>query len=144
MTPASRAAFGDELALVNAMLNGTCAVLLVAGRVAIARRLVKVHRGLMLAAVAVSCLFLTSYLTRVALTGTHKDPHTGAVHAVYLAVLFSHMILAMVVVPLVLRAVYLALRARFLEHARLARVTFPVWLYVSVTGVVVYLMLYVA
>ena len=134
---------GDTLAGVNATLNGTCAVLLLSGRVAIARRRVRTHRAFMVAAFVASCVFLVSYLTRVALTGTHKDPHTGLVHVTYLFVLFTHMTLAMVVVPLVLRSLWLAYKARFAAHARIARLTFPVWLYVSVTGVVVYLMLYV-
>jgi len=79
----------------------------------------------------------------VVLTGTHRYPGSGLAKAIYLAVLVSHMILATAVVPLVLRTLYLALSKRdFPSHARIARVTFPVWLYVSVTGVVVYLMLY--
>jgi putative membrane protein len=138
-----RESVGDTLAMVNAILNGTCAMLLVAGRFAVWRKKVVLHRALMLSAFATSCLFLTSYLTRVALTGTHRDPHTGAFHLAYLAVLFSHMILAMCVVPLVLVSVALGLRGRFERHRRVARLTFPVWLYVSVTGVAVYLMLYV-
>ncbi len=137
-----RAALGDALALVNAVLNGTAAVLLLSGRVAIARRRAKVHRGLMLAAFCVSALFLCSYLTRVALTGTHVDPHHGWVHWTYLAVLGTHMTLAMLVVPLVLTALHAAWRKRFERHRKVARWTFPIWLYVSVTGVVVYLMLY--
>jgi putative membrane protein len=133
---------GEHLALLNAILNATSAVLLVLGRVAIANKRTKVHRGLMLAALTTSATFLVSYLTRVALTGTHVDPHHGAVHVIYLTVLVTHMILAMAVVPMVLTAVWLAYKARFEKHRRLARVTFPVWLYVSVTGVVVYVMLY--
>jgi uncharacterized membrane protein YozB (DUF420 family) len=139
----TRADLGDTLALVNALLNGTSAVCILAGRVAIALRKRRVHRGLMLGAFAASCVFLASYLTRVALTGTHVDPHRGWVHYTYLAVLFSHMTLAVAVVPLVMRTLWLAHKARFDRHRRIARVTFPVWLYVSVTGVVVYVMLYV-
>jgi putative membrane protein len=117
--------------------------LIIAGRVAIAAKKAKVHRTLMVSALASSALFLTSYLTRVGLTGTHVDPHKGWVHWTYLAVLGTHMLLAIAVVPMVLRAVWLAYKKRFEAHRRLARVTFPVWLYVSVTGVVVYVMLYV-
>ncbi len=138
----TRGEWGDTLALVNAVLNGTSALFILAGRVAVARRQVKLHRGLMLSAFVASTAFLVSYLTRVALTGTHRDPHGGWVHVVYLAVLLSHMTLAMAVVPLVLRTLWLAHRERFAEHRKIARVTFPVWLYVSVTGVVVYVMLY--
>jgi putative membrane protein len=96
----------------------------------------------MLTAVAASALFLVSYLTRVALTGTHRFAGQGAAKVVYLSILFSHMTLAALVVPLVLRLLYLVMKRRFRDHARLARWTFPVWAYVSVTGLVVYLLLY--
>jgi uncharacterized membrane protein YozB (DUF420 family) len=138
----TRGELGDTLALVNACLNGTSAVFLLAGRWAIARGYRTRHRNYMLAAFGTSALFLTTYLTRVALTGTHKDPHVGFVHGLYLAILGTHMVLAIAVVPLVLRALYLAYKQRFDAHRRVARVTFPVWLYVSVTGVLVYVILY--
>ena len=138
----TRADLGDALALVNAILNGTAATLLLAGRVAIAKRRRDVHRALMLTAFAVSALFLCTYLTRVALTGTHVDPHHGWVHVTYLIVLMTHMTLAMLLVPLVVTTLYFALRDRFARHRAIARWTFPVWLYVSITGVVVYVMLY--
>jgi uncharacterized membrane protein YozB (DUF420 family) len=138
----TRIEVGDALALVNATLNATCAVLLVCGRVAIARKRPKVHRTLMVTAFATSALFLTTYLTRVALTGTHADPHHGLFHAAYLAILGTHMVLAVTVVPMVLRVLYLATKRRFEKHKALARWTFPIWLYVSVTGVAVYVMLY--
>ncbi len=136
------AALGDTLAACNATLNGTAAVLLLAGRVAVARKKTKLHRALMLSAFAVSTAFLVSYLTRVALTGTHADPHHGWVHVAYYAILGSHMLLAVLVVPLVLVTLSFAYKKRFVRHRVLARWTFPVWLYVSVTGVVVYLVLY--
>jgi putative membrane protein len=138
----SHGALGDSLAFVNACLNGTCAVLLVSGRVAIARGKRDVHRRFMVTAFVVSTVFLASYLTRVALTGTHRDPHEGLRHAAYIAILGSHMVLAALVVPMVLTTLWLAYKARFVRHRRLAKITFPVWLYVSVTGVVVYVMLY--
>lgn len=134
---------GDSLALVNALLNATSAVFLVLGRIAIGRRDRETHRRWMIAAFVTSSLFLVSYLTRVMLTGTHRDPHQGLVHVVYLVVLSSHMVLAMLVVPLVLRTLWLARKKRFDAHRRLARWTLPIWLYVSVTGVLVYLLLYV-
>ena len=134
--------WGDTLAAVNATLNGTAAVLLLSGRIAIARKRAKVHRTLMVSAFVVSALFLCSYLTRVALTGTHADPHHGWLHVAYLSVLVSHMILAMAVVPLVGTSLWLAWKQRFDRHRRVARWTFPIWLYVSVTGVVVYTVLY--
>src|SRR5271170_37276 len=107
---------GEHLALLNAILNGTSAVLLVCGRVAIANKRIALHRAIMLTAFATSTLFLISYLTRVALTGTHVDPHHGAVHAIYYTVLITHMILAVTVVPLVLVALWHAWHARFEKH----------------------------
>jgi putative membrane protein len=138
----TREEIGATLALVNAILNGTSAALILAGRIAIAKKKPMVHRSLMLGAFITSSIFLCSYLTRVALTQTHADPHSGWVHVTYLVVLITHMILAMAVVPLVLRALWLAYKKRFDAHRKVARITFPVWLYVSVTGVVVYVMLY--
>jgi putative membrane protein len=96
----------------------------------------------MLAAFASSVLFLAGYLTRVALTGTHAFPGGGALRAVYLAVLASHTLLAAAAAPMVLRTLFLALRDRFPDHRRIARFTLPIWMYVSVTGVAVYVMLY--
>ena len=97
----------------------------------------------MLAAFGSSTLFLACYLVRVALTGTHRYPGSGASKAIYLAVLASHMLLAVAVVPLALRTLQLSLiKKSFEAHRRLARYTLPIWLYVSITGVVVYLMLY--
>ena len=139
----TREEIGAALALTNAILNGTSATLIVAGRVAIAKKKPMLHRALMVAAFVTSAVFLTSYLTRVALTHTHADPHTGWIHVTYIVVLVTHMILAVAVVPLVLRTLWLAYKKRFDAHRKIARVTFPVWLYVSVTGVVVYVMLYV-
>jgi putative membrane protein len=132
----------EVLPSVNAALNGTSAVLLLAGWIAIRRGRREVHRALMLAAVSASALFLVSYLTRVALTGTHRFPGSGWAKGLYLAVLASHTVLAAVAAPMILRTLFLALRGRLAEHRRLARWTLPVWLYVSVTGVAVYLALY--
>jgi putative membrane protein len=132
----------EVLPSVNAALNGTSAVLALAGWIAIRRGRRELHRALMLAAVSASALFLVSYLTRVALTGTHRFPGSGWAKALYLAVLASHTVLAAAAAPMVLRTLFLALRDRLPEHRRLARWTLPVWLYVSVTGVIVYLALY--
>jgi putative membrane protein len=132
----------DALPTVNAALNAASAVLLFSGWRAIRAGRRDVHRALMLSACGTSTLFLASYLTRIALTGTHRFPGTGLLRAAYLAVLGSHTILAVATLPLVLRTLFLALRERFPEHRRIARWTFPIWLYVSVTGVVVYVMLY--
>lgn len=133
---------GDALAPVNAVLNLTATLCLLAGFVFIKRRQIVRHRAAMLAAVGASALFLVFYVTRFALTGTHTFAGTGLARTVYLGILFSHMVLAVIVVPLVLRLLYLARAERFVEHARLARWTFPTWLYVSVTGIVVYVLLY--
>lgn len=96
----------------------------------------------MLGAVTASVLFLAFYVLRFSLTGTHRFAGEGLAKVAYLSILFSHMVLAVAVVPLVLRLLFLAFRERFAEHRRLARWTFPIWMYVSVTGIVVYLMLY--
>jgi len=133
---------GDTLAVVNASLNATSAVALVTGFVLIRRKTVRGHRRAMLTALFASGLFLIFYVTRVALTGTHDFAGEGAARTVYLSVLFSHMVLAVVVLPLVLRLVYLVRKRRFHEHARLARWVFPVWAYVSATGLLVYVLLY--
>ena len=134
--------FIDALPTVNASLNALSALLLLAGWRAIRSGRRERHRALMLSALSCSALFLVGYLTRVALTGTHRFPGGGALRATYLAVLGSHTVLAVAVLPMVLRTLYLALRGRFEAHRRIARFTFPVWLYVSVTGVAVYVMLY--
>lgn len=132
--------------LVNALLNGTAAVLLVCGLVAIKAGAQRLHEQLMGAAFLVSAAFLTSYL--IYHFGPQKElgptefHGTGALKTAYYALLISHVLLAVVNLPMVLRTFWLAHRRRFDEHRRLARLTFPIWLYVSVTGVLVYLALY--
>ena len=133
---------GAILPTVNAGLNATSAVLLFTGWRAVKARRVALHRALMISAFTVSTVFLASYLTRFALTGTHRYEGDGAARLVYLALLFSHMLLAAATPPLALRALYLAWRGRIAEHRRVVRWTLPVWMYVSVTGVIAYLMLY--
>jgi putative membrane protein len=127
---------------LNAILNGSSAIFLIAGFAAIRRRRVELHRACMIAAVTTSAVFLASYLTRYAMTGTHRYPGDGWDKRLYLFILFSHMALAVIVVPLVLRALHLARRERYAEHRRVTRVLWPIWMYVSVTGVAVYLLLY--
>lgn len=117
-------------------------MLLVAGLVFIRRRELHAHRRAMTAALWTSSLFLVFYLSRVAITGTHRFAGTGAAKAAYLGILLSHMVLAAALVPLALRLLWLVRRRRFRDHARWARWTYPIWLYVSVTGIVVYLLLY--
>jgi putative membrane protein len=133
---------GDALALLNATLNATSAVALFTGFYFIRRRVIDRHRRSMLTALGASALFLVFYVMRVLLTGTHEFAGEGFARTLYLAVLFSHMILAVGVLPFVLRIVYLALNDRFQEHQRMARWVFPVWAYVSVTGLLVYILLY--
>lgn len=126
----------------NAALNLTSFCLLVAGRVAIARGDTELHRKRMLAAFTTSSVFLVSYLIRFAISGSHKYPGDGIDKIIYLVILFSHMVLATVLVPYVIGALRHALRGNFDKHKRLVRITWPMWMYVSVTGVLVYLMLY--
>jgi putative membrane protein len=127
---------------INAALNLTSFVLLIGGRMAIARGDTALHRKRMLAAFTTSSIFLVSYLARWATSGTHRYPGTGWDKYLYLVILFSHMVLALVLVPYVLGALRYALGGNFEKHKRIVRVTWPVWVYVSVTGVLVYLMLY--
>jgi uncharacterized membrane protein YozB (DUF420 family) len=127
---------------INAALNLTCFVLLVLGRVAIARGDIALHRKRMLRAFAAATVFLISYVIRFATTGAHRYPGDGWDKTFYLIMLFSHMVLAVVLVPLVIGALRRALRGDFAAHKRLVRFTWPIWMYVSVTGVLVYLMLY--
>jgi putative membrane protein len=142
MTAEAREALGGTLAFCNALLNGTAAALLFAGWVAIRRRRRDVHWKCMAGAFIVSCLFLTTYLVRVGISGTHRYPGSGFWHALYLGILLSHMALAAAVPPLALRTLWLARKKRFAEHRRIVRFTLPIWMYVSVTGVAVYVLLY--
>lgn len=133
---------GNVLARVNAGLNTTSTVLLVLGYVLIRRKNVKAHRRAMIGAFLASVVFLIGYVTRYALTGSHRFPDLGWIRTTYLAILISHMILAIVALPLVLRTLFLGWKERYAEHRRWAKITYPIWLYVSFTGVVVYVMLY--
>lgn len=134
--------WGDRLAALNATLNGTAALLLFLGWRAVRAGKVARHRAFMGSAFLVSALFLVSYLTRFYLTGTHRYPGTGAMRTVYLSVLLTHTVLAAAVPFLAIRTIYLALKDRIAAHRKIARVTLPVWMYVSVTGVLIYFMLY--
>ena len=132
----------SSLALLNACLNATAGVLLALGYNAIRQRRIEKHQRLMRAAFIVSCVFLVSYLTRYSLSGDTPYRGQGWLRPLYFSILISHVFLAICTVPLVLRTLYLARKERFQEHRRIARITFPVWTYVSATGVIVYLMLY--
>jgi putative membrane protein len=133
---------GDILAMINASLNAMSAMALTVGFIFIRSKKIERHRRSMLTAVGASALFLVFYVTRVLLTGTHEFAGEGMARTVYRSVLFSHMTLAVLVLPFVLRLLWLVRRKRFDEHKRLARFVFPVWAYVSVTGLIVYLLLY--
>lgn len=130
------------LPAVNATLNGTAAVLLLWGRYLISRKQVNAHRKVMITAFGVSVAFLICYLVYHAQVGSVPFPKHGPIRAVYFTILISHTLLAVTVPVLAILTLRRALRREFEKHRRLARWTFPIWLYVSVTGVIVYLMLY--
>lgn len=129
---------------INAALNASATILILAGFVLIRRRQVAAHRACMIAALVVSAVFLISYVAhKILVHGVHTPfGGTGAIRTVYYVMLATHVVLAMVIVPLVLRTFFLAQRADYVRHRRWARWTYPLWLYVSVTGVLVYFFLY--
>lgn len=131
-----------DLPALNATLNAVAAGWLVLGYVLIRRGRRRAHRAAMLAACATSALFLASYLVYHSQAGSRPFTGQGWIRPVYFTILVSHIVLAAAVLPLALVTLVRGLRARYDHHRRLARITLPVWLYVSVTGVVVYLMLY--
>ena len=127
---------------VNACLNSASALLLFTGYTFIRQRNVAAHRACQIAALCISIVFLASYLTYHFNHGATRFQGTGLVRPIYFTILTTHTILATVIVPLVILTFYRAFRNDFTRHRRIARVTLPLWLYVSVTGVIVYLMLY--
>lgn len=131
-----------DLPLLNASLNATSGVLLIIGFMLIRRGRVRAHRAVMISACAVSTLFFTSYVIYHANIGSRPFAGTGAVRGVYFAILITHVILAASVPPLAVITLSRGLRSRFDRHRAIARWTFPIWMYVSVTGVIVYVMLY--
>jgi putative membrane protein len=132
----------SQLPHLNALLNTTSAILLVLGYRFIRHRRIIAHRNCQVAAFVISILFLTSYLTYHYYHGDTKFLGQGIVRPIYFAILISHIVLAIVIVPLVLITLYRAAGGDFLRHRNIARWTLPLWLYVSITGVIVYLMLY--
>jgi uncharacterized membrane protein YozB (DUF420 family) len=137
----------NSLPTLNAILNATSGILIVAGFVMIRNKRVSAHRACMIAAVVTSTLFLISYITYHTYhyyhgVGVTRFVGTGASRPIYFTILTTHTFLAVVTVPLVLVTLSRALKTQFARHMRIAKWTFPIWLYVSVTGVVVYLMLY--
>lgn len=132
----------SDLPALNALLNSCATVLIVCGLVAIKLKKPKVHSGFMIAALAVSAAFLTSYLIYHYHVGQVKFAGVGAVRTVYFTILISHVILAIVNLPMIILTVIPAIRERLDKHRRWAKITAPIWLYVSVTGVIVYMMCY--
>ena len=132
----------SDLPALNATLNATSAVLLVIGYALIRRGHIRRHRAVMISACVTSTLFLTSYVIYHAQIGSKPFPGRGPIRIVYFTILLTHVLLAMTVLPLAVVTLARGLRGRFDRHVAIARWTFPIWLYVSVTGVIVYLMLY--
>jgi putative membrane protein len=126
---------------VNATLNATAALLLFAGWVAIRRGSMRVHRALMVGAFVASSLFLVCYLLYHSVHGDTRYAGTGGMRTVYLSVLATHVLLSTTVVPLALTAFWFALRREFRRHRKVTRVLWPIWMYVSVTGVAIFFML---
>jgi len=131
-----------DLPVLNAALNSVAAVLLAAGYRNIRRRNIAAHRVCMVAAFCVSAMFLVSYLIYHAQVGSVPFRRQGWIRPVYFTILITHVVLAGTILPLALVTIYRAWRGRFEQHRKIARWTLPLWLYVSVTGVVIYLMLY--
>jgi len=132
----------SDLPLLNASLNALATAFLVTGYVFIRRGRIEQHKQCMLAALAASTAFLISYVIYHSQAGSKPFPGTGALRVIYFAILGTHIPLAAAIVPLALLTAFRGLRGQFDRHVRIAVWTFPVWLYVSVTGVVIYLMLY--
>ena len=133
---------GSSLAALNAFLNGSAGILLFAGWLCVRAKNITWHRRFMASAFVVSIIFLISYLTRFYLSGAHRYPGSGGMKTLYLSILFTHTVLAATVPFLAIRTIYLALKNRISSHRKIAKVTLPIWMYVSVTGVVIYFMLY--
>jgi len=131
-----------DLPALNAALNATSAVLLTIGYVLIKQRRITAHRRVMISAVATSALFLTSYVIYHAQIGSKPFPGTGIARTIYFSILIPHVILAAAVLPMALVTLRRGLIRSDKAHRRIARITLPLWLFVSVTGVVVYVMLY--
>lgn len=132
----------QDLPTLNATLNSIAAVLLMSGFIAIKKGNKELHKKLMVSALLVSAAFLTSYLIYHYHVPSKKFPDLGWIKTVYLVILIPHIILAAVMVPMILKTFWHAFRGEWEKHKKIAKITFPIWMYVSVTGVIVYLMLY--
>jgi len=131
-----------DLPAVNATLNGISGLLLLVGYVMIRSRRIELHRRFMIAAFAASSLFLVCYVVYHAQVGSVRFTRTGIVRPIYFTILITHVTLAAVVLPMAIVTLSRGLGSRFAQHRRIARWTFPIWMYVSVTGVLVYVLLY--
>src|SRR5262245_5176680 len=132
----------SDLPILNASLNTASAILVATGFYFIRKKNIRAHKACMVSALAVSAMFLTSYLIYHYNVGSVRFTKEGWIRNVYFPLLLTHTVLAAVALPMVLRTVFLATKGRFRNHVRIARWPFPIWMYVSVTGVIVYLMLY--
>jgi uncharacterized membrane protein YozB (DUF420 family) len=132
----------SDLPSINAALNTLAAVLLLGGYIAVKRHRPDIHKRFMIGALIASALFLSTYLVYHYDVGSVPYPHHDWTRVVYFAILIPHVVLAAVMVPFILAAVWFAFRQRFEAHTRITRGLWPVWMFVSVTGVIVYLMLY--
>ena len=134
--------FDEHLfAKINAIINSVVSILLIAGLVTVKRRQYATHRRIMVSAIILSCLFLISYICHHLFTGDTKFGGVGGIRYFYFIILITHIILAAVILPFILYTAYRGLTAEWLKHRKLAKLTWPVWLYVSVSGVLVYLMI---
>ena len=132
----------QDLPTLNASLNSVSTVLLLLGYIAIKRGNRELHKKLMVSALVVSAAFLTSYLIYHYHVPSKKFPDLGWIKTVYLVILIPHIILAAAMVPMILKTFWHAFREEWDKHKKIAKITFPIWMYVSITGVIVYLMLY--
>lgn len=132
----------QDLPTLNASLNSIAAFLLLSGYIAIKKNQKVLHRNLMISALVVSAAFLTSYLIYHYHVPSKKFPDLGWIKTVYLLILVPHIILAAIMVPMILKTFWHAYKQEWEKHKKIARLTFPIWMYVSVTGVIVYFMLY--
>ena len=132
----------QELPAINAALNGVATLLLASGFIAIRNNKRELHRNLMIGALVFSALFLTRYLIYHYHVGSKPFPELGWIKTTYLWILFPHIVLAVVMVPMILKTFWHAYKEEWEKHKKIARWTFPIWMYVSITGVIIYLMLY--
>lgn len=132
----------QDLPTLNASLNTIAGILLLFGYISIKQGKKELHKRLMISALLVSAAFLTSYLIYHYHVPSKKFPDLGWIKTVYLVILIPHIILAAVMVPMILKTFWHAFRGEWEKHKKIAKITFPIWMYVSVTGVIVYLMLY--